>query len=118
MLARFGRRDRDQRVRVIWRGDRHSINIIAIQEFAVVDDLIQLASVLTLELASPLGEHATIAIADRDQMIRESIDVIVAATVEPNHRHPNFAVDVRPRNAGQKPRSRPHRPLLARIVVD
>ena len=69
ILAGLHRGNRNQRVRVIRRGDGNRVDVLPIEQPAIVGDLIELALVRLVKGFGRFAEHFRIAIAERDQLI-------------------------------------------------
>src|SRR5215211_2124906 len=86
--------------------DRNRIDVVAIEQPAIIGYLIQLAFVLFVKVFCRLAEHFGIAIAECDQLVLEPIDVALAATVKTDDRHADLAIDIGPRAQRQHAASR------------
>jgi hypothetical protein len=82
VLAGLGGGDRDQRVRVVRRGDRNGVDVVPLEQLAEVGVDVELVAEFLLESIGGLMEDLLIDVAQRDQVLMVVLDVALALAVE------------------------------------
>jgi len=104
VLARLDRRDGDQRMRMVGRGDAHRVDVRIFHEPAVVGRGLALSLGPLLELGGPRGEHRLVDVAQGDHLgpldALQAVDVVLPFAVEPDAADANLFVGASPRGVG------------------
>ena len=89
---------RDQRMRMVGRGDGDRIDIVSLEQLAVIGERFDLATEPLFGFLSAFVQNLRIDVAERDNVLAQGRNVAASLAAGADHRHAN----VRPVNVGSR----------------